>query len=102
MTQLALDLGEDFIHEYICREGFLTRSHGQWEERDFHGYRQTRYQGEPWRFFICGFCGPRLSDGSDSIGHVLMWDGTETACQMDTKGRLKINGRWYDYDQWDH
>jgi len=84
------------------KNGMLHRNHGKWEERNFHGYRQTRYTGEPWIFYICGFCGPSLHDGIDSIGHVLMWDRTETPCQMDTNSRVKINGHWYTHEKWDH
>ena len=87
--------------EYV-RDGMLHRNHGRWEERNFHGYRQTRYRGEPWMFYISGFTGPALPDGSDSIGHVLMFDGSYTACKMDMKDRVYVDGRWYSHRHWDH
>lgn len=102
MTQPELIETQRTPIEYI-KGGMLHRNHGNWEERNFHGFRQVRYTGEPWIFYICGFTGPQLSDGSDGIGHVQMWGcEDETACQMDIKGRVRILGKWYDYSRWDH
>lgn len=101
MEQLSLIEIPSKPVEYI-EDGMLHRNHGTWEERNFYGFRQTRYKGEAWRFYICGFTGPQLTDGSDGIGHVQMWDGGETPCQMDMKNRVRIAGRWYGHGHWDH
>jgi hypothetical protein len=68
-----------------------------WEVRDFHGYRQTREGGGPWRFYVAGFSG-----SDDEVGRVLMSDGTYTHAQLDERNRLQILGRWYSDRYWDH
>lgn len=103
MAQLSLIETESKPVEYRDKDGFLCRNHGTWEERDFHGYRQTRYPGEPWTFYITSFCGPALADGSDGIGHVSMFDKSSTTpCQMDMRNRVRIAGRWYSHKHWNH
>jgi hypothetical protein len=87
--------------QYV-KDGFTCGNHGTWEERDFYGYRQTRYKGDEWRFYITGFCGPRLPNGSDGTGHVLMMDRSTMPCPMDMKGRVRILGSWYSRKHWDH
>jgi hypothetical protein len=87
--------------EYM-KDGMLHRNHGTWEERNFWGFRQTRYPGEPWEFYITGFCGPKLADGSDGVGHVLKFDGGTYPCQMDMRSRVRIDGRWYGRKHWNH
>lgn len=101
MIQLTLIETESTPVEYI-KNGILHRNHGHWEERNFHGFRQTRYKGDNWRFYIAWFSGPPLADGTDSIGKVQLWDGRLEPCQMDMDNRVKINGKWYDHQHWDH
>lgn len=104
MTQPELIQTKPQPVEYT-KSGMLHRNHGHWTERNFHGFRQVQdigNYGHKWMFYICGFTGPQLSDGSDGIGHVQMFDQSETACQLDTRGRVLINGRWYDHSRWDH
>lgn len=102
MEQLTLLPVETKPVEYV-KDGMLHRRHHWGVERNFGGIRQTKLKGEKrWQFYICGFTGPRLPDGSDGIGHVLCFDGGEVPCEMDMKGRVKINGRWYTYSSWDH
>lgn len=101
MKQLILIETPSKPVEYI-KDGMLHRNHGTWEERNFWGFRQTRYHGDPWQFYISGFSGPQLSDGSDGTGHVLKFDGGTLPCQMDMRGRVRIDGHWYSHKYWDH
>lgn len=75
-------------------------------ERNFHGFRQVKYPGsinpKEWLFYISGFTGPPLSDGSDSVGHVLLFGGGVEPCLMDEAGRLRVRGIWYPADRWEH
>lgn len=75
-------------------------------ERDFHGFRQVKYTSSKspreWIFYISGFSGPPLSDGSDSIGHVLLFSGGTEACLMDEKARVRVRGIWYGHERWEH
>ncbi|MDO3380419.1 hypothetical protein [Geoalkalibacter halelectricus] len=77
-----------------------------WEERNFHGFRQTREKypngsHSEWIFYVSTFGGPVI-DGQDSIANVLMFDGSLRACPIDRKGRILIAGKWWDRRHWDH
>jgi len=80
----------------------LLRKHEWGEEYSYHGFRRVNYRGEGWIFYISGFNGPPLADGSDSIGNVLLFGGGTEACKMDMKGRIRIAGRWFNEDKWNH
>ncbi len=69
----------------------------RWEVRDFHGYRQTREGGGPWRFYVAWFSGPH-----DEIGRVLMSDGSYSDARLDARNRIHILGRWYSDRHWHH
>ena len=68
----------------------MERVNGQYIQ-----FRET-YNGRPkWVYYITGFTGPQLSDGSDSIGYVMNADKkTYTACRFNLKGQCLINGKW--------
>lgn len=102
MTQPDLFATESIPIEFV-RDGMLHRRHLWGEERNFQGYRQTRLNGErKWMFYICSFGGPKLSDGSDGTGNVLLFDGRTERCRMDTRSRVLISGHWYNHSKWDH
>jgi len=77
--------------------------HGGSEIRNYDGYFQSREAGGAWRFYVCGFSGPPLPDGSDSQCRVLRWDGSsEAQVSMDLQGRIHLCGEAFDRARWDH
>lgn len=97
MIQLSLIEVQSVPVEHV-KNGLLHRNHGTWEERDFHGYRQTRYTGENWKFYVPWFSSFNSSRCSVSLFNGKCKDGVE----IDSKDRIKIKGRWYDRSKWDH
>lgn len=73
------------------------------KKRNLHGFAQYKPDGQRrWQFCIVAFGGKPLPDGSDSIGHVQLFAGGTAECQMDMRGRVKVNGRWYGRPSWNH
>ena len=101
MSQINLFTAAEVPVEFM-KDGMLHRQHSWGLERNFHGFRQTKTHGEEWMFYVRGFTVPALPDGSDSIGNVRMFDGGYMPCQMDIKGRIFVEGRWYGRNRWDH
>lgn len=80
------------------KDGMLYRNHGTWEERNFHGYRQTREPGGQWRFYVPWFS----SSDNGKCSVQLFPDGHEDGIPINEAGSIKILGKWYKYDKWDH
>lgn len=80
-----------------------VEKHPWGQKRNFHGFVQYKPNGQRhWNFYIVGFGGKPLPDGSDSIGHVALFNGGTTECKMDMRDRLLVCGKWYDNRHWDH
>lgn len=77
---------------------------GNWEQRNFHGFHQSRERYDsgrkgPWRFYVTGFD----VMGQPNTANVLMADKTAKAvCRVDSTSRLLVLGKWYDSRRWNH
>jgi hypothetical protein len=66
------------------------------ETRDYHGFKQFRYPGDGWRFYISTFS----MDGN--TGHIAMSDGTLSDIPITKAGYISVNGRRFGPKSWDH
>ena len=77
-----------------------------WQERDYHGFRQTRTCNQfgtwsNWQFYVSTFGGP-VVDGRDTVANVLLTGGGTEACPLRPDSAVKIAGSWWGHEHWDH
>lgn len=81
----------------------VIEKHPWGQKRNFKGFVQYKLNGErSWKFNIIAFGGKPLPDGTDSIGHVALYDGKTVECKMDMQDRVNVSGKWYGRNNWDH
>ena len=77
---------------------------GNWEQRNFHGFIQSRERyasggKSNWKFCVTGFD----VNGQPDTANVLMADKkTKTICRIDKKGFLTVEGKRYSSRRWNH
>ncbi|MGT2457812.1 hypothetical protein ACU4GI_33460 [Cupriavidus basilensis] len=69
--------------------------------RDFQGFKQYREgEGDRWRFYVASF--DATVDGQDGYCWVLREDGSNEMVPIDSHGRIRIGGKRYGREDWDH